>query len=66
MCLYPKFMKNPKYKPNKKNGGNPPTITDKRVEYVPMSCGKRVTYSYFLKSLMDYPFLFRKLEPAEC
>ena len=40
MCLYPRFMKNPKYKPNKKNGGNPPTITDKRVKYVPVGCGK--------------------------
>ena len=40
MCLYPRFMKNPKYKPNKKNGGKPPKITDKRVEYVPVDCGK--------------------------
>ena len=40
MCLYPRFMKNPKYKPNKKNGGKPPKITDKRVEYVPVGCGK--------------------------
>ena len=40
MCLYPRFMKNPKYKPNKKNGRKPPAITDKRVEYVPIGCGK--------------------------
>lgn len=39
-CLYPKLIKNPRYKPNKKNGGKPPILTDKRVEYVPVSCGK--------------------------
>lgn len=40
MCLYPKLVENPKYKPNKKNGGKPPVCKDKRVLYVPIACGK--------------------------
>lgn len=40
MCLYPRLIKNPKYQPNKKNGGNPPTPSDKRVMMVPVGCGK--------------------------
>lgn len=40
MCLYPKLIQNPKYKPNKKNGGNIPPITDERVKFVPIGCGK--------------------------
>lgn len=40
MCLYPKLIKNPKYKSNKKNGGVIPAITDPRVLYVPIGCGK--------------------------
>lgn len=39
MCLYPKYIKNKKYMPNKKNGGNVPTPTDERVLYVPVGCG---------------------------
>lgn len=38
MCLYPKVIKNPKYKANKKNGGVIPPITDERVVYVPIGC----------------------------
>lgn len=40
MCLYPILIKNKKYEPNKKNGGNPPTPTDSRVRLVPVKCGK--------------------------
>lgn len=40
MCLYPKLIKNPKYKPNKKNGGRPPFCHDVRVMYVPIGCGQ--------------------------
>lgn len=40
MCLYPKIIENRKYKANKKNGGIIPAITDKRVLYVPVGCGK--------------------------
>ena len=40
MCLYPDLVLNPKYRPNKKNGGNPPPLTDERVKYVPIGCGK--------------------------
>lgn len=40
MCLYPKLIKNPKYRANKKNGGQAPPITDNRVQYVPIGCGK--------------------------
>ncbi|AXH78047.1 MAG: replication initiator protein [Microviridae sp.] len=40
MCLYPKLIDNPKYKPNKKNGGKPPIMIDERVRYVPIGCQK--------------------------
>ena len=39
MCLYPKLIKNRKYMPNKKNGGNVPEVQDDRVLYVPVGCG---------------------------
>lgn len=39
MCLFPKLIKNPKYKPNKKNNYNPPVCTDERLLYVPIACG---------------------------
>jgi len=39
MCLYPKLVQNPKYKPNKRNGGNVPHMQDKRVGLVPIKCG---------------------------
>lgn len=40
MCLYPKLVKNPRYKPNKKNGGNVPEMRDKRIGFVPVGCGE--------------------------
>lgn len=40
MCLYPKIMRNKKYRITKKNGGNVPILKDKRVGYVPIGCGK--------------------------
>lgn len=40
MCIYPKIIKNPKYKVNKKNGGNVPIVNDERVLYVPIGCGR--------------------------
>lgn len=39
MCLYPRLIKNRKYTPNKKNGGNIPPIHDERTKYVPIGCG---------------------------
>lgn len=39
MCLYPNLVQNPKYKPNKKNGGDVPHMQDKRVGLVPIKCG---------------------------
>ena len=39
MCLYPTFVKNPKYKPNKKNKGKPPVCRDRRLYYIPAKCG---------------------------
>lgn len=39
MCLYPKFIRNRKYYPTKKNGYNPPICKDKRVLLVPVGCG---------------------------
>lgn len=38
MCLFPKLIKNPKYRPNKKNGGNVPHMIDNRVGFVPIGC----------------------------
>lgn len=38
MCLYPKLIDNPKYKVNKKNGGNIPPVLDDRVKKVPIGC----------------------------
>jgi hypothetical protein len=38
MCLYPRLIKNPKYKQNKKNRGNIPPVSDERVLYVPIGC----------------------------
>lgn len=40
MCLYPRLVTNPKYKPNKKNGGKIPPIHDNRLLLVPIGCGK--------------------------
>jgi hypothetical protein len=34
------MIKNPKYKKNKKNGGNIPAVTDSRTIYVPIGCQK--------------------------
>lgn len=39
MCLYPRIIRNPKYKPNKKNGGNVPTPEDPRELSVAIGCG---------------------------
>lgn len=39
MCLYPQLVKNPKYRENKKNGGQVPPVNDPRVLYVPIGCG---------------------------
>lgn len=39
MCLYPKYFKNPKYLPNKKNKGKPPVFNDRRLLYIPAKCG---------------------------
>lgn len=40
MCLYPTLRDNPKYRKNKKNGGNIPAVHDNRVLLVPTGCGK--------------------------
>lgn len=40
MCLYPKLIYNPKYKPNKKNNWCPPVINDKRTALLPIGCGE--------------------------
>ena len=40
MCLYPKLIRNPKYKQNKKNGGVIPSVNDFRVLYVPIGWGE--------------------------
>lgn len=40
MCLHPKLIKNKRYVPNKKNGGNVPFAIDERVKSVPIKCNK--------------------------
>ena len=39
MYLYPKLVKNPRYLPNKKNGGIVPQMRDERLGLVPVKCG---------------------------
>ena len=39
MCLYPRLLNNPKYRANKKNGGEIPQLKDKRTLLVPVGCG---------------------------
>jgi len=39
MCLYPRLIRNPKYKANKKNGGILPPFKDYRVLSIPIGCG---------------------------
>lgn len=39
MCLYTRYIPNPKFKKNKKNGGNPPICTDRRIAEIPIECG---------------------------
>lgn len=39
MCLYPKRILNPKYIPNKKNGGTPPPLLERKFMHVPIGCG---------------------------
>ncbi|WGL30945.1 replication initiator protein [Dipodfec virus UOA04_Rod_565] len=40
MCLYPKLVQNPRYKPNKKNGGVVPECDDVRKMTIPAECGR--------------------------
>lgn len=40
MCLYPREIDNPKYKPNKKNKGIVPPCTDIRLLTIMIPCGK--------------------------
>lgn len=40
MCLFPKLIYNRKYKANKKNNGLIPQLTDERVRYVAVGCGR--------------------------
>ena len=39
MCLYPKLITNPKYKPNGKNKGVIPPVADIRPTKIPAACG---------------------------
>lgn len=40
MCLFPKEIKNRRYIPNKKNGGQPPPLIDQRQATVTIGCNK--------------------------
>ena len=40
MCLYPKLVINKKYTVTKKNKGNVPKLTDPRIAYIPVPCGR--------------------------
>lgn len=39
MCLFPRLIKNRRYLPNKKNGGNPPVCNNYRKLLVAVGCG---------------------------
>ena len=38
MCLYPRTIRNPKYKPNKKNQGTIPNCRDERLLWINIPC----------------------------
>lgn len=40
MCIYTKYILNPKYLPSKRNDYNPPPLLDERLKYVPTKCGR--------------------------
>lgn len=40
MCIFTKYIKNPRYKPNKKNKGIIPILEDPRMKFIPAKCGK--------------------------
>lgn len=40
MCLYPRTIRNPKYRANKKNQGNIPKCKDDRLTWINIPCGK--------------------------
>lgn len=39
MCLYAREIKNPRYLPNKKNGGIPPILRHQELRYIKIDCG---------------------------
>jgi len=45
MCLYPRLIRNPKYKENKKNMGIIPTCYDDRQKLVPIGCNNCIECS---------------------
>ena len=53
MCLYPKLIKNPKYRPNKKNNYKAPICEDERVLYVPVGCGNCIECRNQKKRMAD-------------
>lgn len=40
LCLFPRLMPNPKYRPSKKNGGSPPPLLNPEVAMVPVGCNE--------------------------
>lgn len=40
MCLYPRIIRNPKYRANKKNGGYVPIPSDNRARWIAIGCGE--------------------------
>lgn len=40
MCLFPKLVPNPRYKPNKRNKGRPPKPRDERLRWITAACGR--------------------------
>lgn len=42
MCLFVTWIDNPRYKKNKKNGGNPPPVTHQDTKQIPVPCGRCV------------------------
>lgn len=40
MCLFPKLVPNPRYKPNKRNKGHPPRPRDERLRWITAACGR--------------------------
>lgn len=66
MCLYPKNILNPRYLPNKTNGGKPPKCKDERLLRVDVPCNnceqcmKQKARNWRVRLLEEYRLMYKK------